>query len=284
MGRFTLFTADKSQSFSLDCRRALAAEPSGLGNAFTVSYKETTDEKYMTNIKPAFEPISLTVYFNADGSDGYANYKAFLSFLAECGGGAFLFQYADGVTTKYCDVVLTGAPKSEVNEEGIFAEAFTFDRLSYWYENVEETFALKSIDTTAVAFPLAFPFKFSGKVFNNEFAISNGFYKDVPIVVKISGAIRQNIRVYIKDKATGGIVGEVALSRNSDDKTTIIIDAVSKKISVDDGGTLANGYGLTDKTKQSFLYLPHGDYVVGANITQDDAGEIAIAVKRYLLD
>lgn len=284
MKKFTLHTADKRRSFSLNTDKALATEPTGLGNNFAVSYKETMTRKYMTNVKPDFEAIKTKIYFNADGSFGYGNYKEFLSFLGACGGGSFLFEYYDGVTKKMCDVVLTSAPKSEINEDGVFAEDFTFDRLSYWYEEVNQSFALKSVDNTAVSFPLNFPFRFRGKIFINTFDVKNEFYEDAPVIIKITGNIANKLKIFVADKATGDLVSEINLSTNSKDGTTIIIDATAKKISVDNGTTVENGYGLTDKTKQSFLYLPNGEYTIGANITQDDNGEISVSVKRYLLD
>ena len=39
MRKFILHTYDKSKSFDLNGNSALAAEPSGLGNAFSLSYK-----------------------------------------------------------------------------------------------------------------------------------------------------------------------------------------------------------------------------------------------------
>ena len=126
MRKFALHTYDKSKIFDLNTASALAAEPSGLGNAFTTTYKESEKGKHLTNVTPSFEPITLKVYFNADGTDGYANYKSLLIFLAECGTSAFLFEYNDGVTDKYCDVVLQSHTKSEKNEDGLFCETFTF--------------------------------------------------------------------------------------------------------------------------------------------------------------
>lgn len=284
MRTFNLISLDKTKRFSLNETNTLATEPTGLGNNFAISYKETSEKKYVTNIKPSFEPIKLKIYFNADGTDGYINYKKLMQFLSFCGGGTFYFEYNDGVTIKTCDIVLTSAPKSEINEEGIFAEDFIFDRLDYWYEEVEQSFSLESVANDLIAFPLSFPLSFSGKVFTNKFVTINDFYKSAPIVIRITGTIKNNIIVYVKNIKSGIVVGEVALYCSSSAGTTIIIDAVNKKVSVDNGESITNGYNLTDKTKQSFLYLPYGEYEIGSNMTQDDAGEVMILIKKYLLD
>ena len=163
MRRFILHTYDKSKSFDLNGETALAAEPTGLGNKFSLSYKESEKGKHLTNVKPDFEQIQLAIYFNADGSNGYGNYKSLSLFLAECGTSPFLFEYNDGVTDKFCEVVSNAMPKTEKNADGIFVETFTFDRQTYWYERVEESFALKKT-VAASSFPLHFPFGFAGMV------------------------------------------------------------------------------------------------------------------------
>ena len=205
-------------------------------------------------------------------------------FLAECGKSPFLFEYNDGVTDKFCEVISNTMPKSEISEEGIFVETFTFDRQTYWYERVDESFSLKKT-TAASSFPLSFPFGFTGMVFKNKYKVTNSFFADAPIIVKITGDIAENIRLYVADM-NDNVVAEIALAANNADGTEIVIDPTTKKITVTDteSGETRNGYGLTDKTKQSFLYLPQGEYYIGSNITADDSGAIEISIKRFLFD
>lgn len=284
MRKFTLHTRDKIKSFDLNSKSALATEPSGLGNAFAISYKESEKSKHLVNIKPEFEPIALKVYFNADGTDGYNNYKQLLLFLAGCGTTPFLFEYADGVTDRYCDVVLKSATKSEINEEGLFCETITFERQSYWYEQIETTFEIVKKDNEA-ALPLQFPFGFAGIVFKKEYRVKNTFFADSPIILKISGAIDHDIQVFVRSVANDDIVAQINLSVGNTDGQTIFIDPTSKKIILTDSdGNQTNGYKLTDKTKQSFLYLPQGEYYIGSNMVETDAGKIEVSIKRYLLD
>ena len=283
MRRFILHTHDKSNSFDLNGETALAAEPQGLGNNFSLSYKESEKGIHLTNVTPEFDPITLSIYFNADGSNGYSNYKALLRFLTECGTSIFLFEYDDGITDKYCDVVLKSAPKSEINEEGLFVETFSFERQTYWYERVEESFALKSTRSEDTKFPLGFPFGFAGRVFKSKYKITNSFFVDAPITIRITGAIANNIRLYLQS-LDGKTIEEIALSTNNADGTEILIEPTTKKITVTTDGVSTNGYGLTDKTKQSFLYLPQGEYFIGANMTADDDGAIEVSIKRYLFD
>lgn len=283
MRKFFLHTYDKKKSFDLNTESALAAEPTGLGNSFTAAYKESDKGKHLVNVTPSFEPIVLKIYFNADGTEGYTNYKGLMLFLAECGTAEFLFEYQDGVTDKYCDVVFKSNTKTEINEEGVFCETFTFERQTYWYERVDESFALKNTAEDATRFPLGFPFGFFGRVFNKKQYVSNPFHIAAPITITISGQIRENIRIYIAT-LSDEIVAEIKLSTNNVDGRVIVIEPNAKKITVTENGAVSNGYGLTDKTRQSFLYLPQGDYYIESDMDEKDAGEIAFAVKRYLLD
>lgn len=229
MRRFILHTYDKSNSFDLNGDSALATEPQGLGNNFSLSYKESEKGKHLTNVTPEFDPITLSIYFNTDGSNGYANYKALLHFLTECGTSPLLFEYNDGITDKYCDVVLKSAPKSEINEEGLFVETFSFERQTYWYERVEESFALKSTRAADTKFPLRFPFGFAGRVFKSKYKISNSFFIDAPITIKITGEIEKNIQLYLTS-LDGKTVAEIALSTNNKDGTEILIEPTTKKL------------------------------------------------------
>ena len=284
MRRFILHTYDKSKSFDLNGETALAAEPKGLGNKFSLSYKESEKGKHLTNVKPDFEQIQLSIYFNADGSNGYGNYKSLSLFLAACGTSPFLFEYNDGVTDKFCEVVSNTMPKTEISADGLFVETFSFDRQTYWYERVEESFALKKT-VAAASFPLHFPFGFAGMVFKNKYKVSNPFFVDAPIIVKITGDIAENIRLYLADMSDK-VIAEISLATNNSDGTEIVIDPTTKKITVTDteSGASRNGYGLTDKTKQSFLYLPQGEYYIGSNMTADDNGTIEMSIKRFLFD
>lgn len=282
MRKFILHTYDKTKSFDLN-GNTFAAEPQGLGNAFSLSYKESEKGKHLTNVKPEFDPITLSIYFNADGTNGYTNYKNLLFFLAECGTSPFLFEYDDGITDKYCDVVLKSAPKSEISEDGVFVESFSFERQTYWYELVEDTFAFGKT-TTEQTIPLTFPFGFNGAIFSDAHSVSNNFYLRAPIKLKISGDIFYNLNIYLATAADNQTIEEISFTSTPPSGAEVEIDPTTKKITVITSGVKSNGYDLTDKTKQSFLYLPKGDYLIGANISASTTGRIEISIKRFLYD
>ena len=283
MRKFYLHTINKSKTFDLNTDAALATEPTGLGNAFDIEYKKSEKGQHLVNVKPNFDPIKLKIYFNANNTNAYLNYKSLLSFLAECGTSVFLFEYNDGITDKFCEIVSKTLPKSEIDTEGVFVEEFVFERQTYWYEEVAERFALKNTSEVTSMFPLSFPFGFAGKVLQKRYKIINNFYMDAPITILISGNLKNNINIYIMT-LNEKIVGQIQLSTNNTEGTEIIIESTTKKISVIKNNQITNGYALTDKTKQSFLYLPQGEYFIGSNIDDEDTGKIEISIKRYLFD
>ena len=176
MRKFYLHTINKSKTFDLNTDAALATEPTGLGNAFDIEYKKSEKGQHLVNVKPNFDPIKLKIYFNANNTNAYLNYKSLLSFLAECGTSVFLFEYNDGITDKFCEIVSKTLPKSEIDTEGVFVEEFVFERQTYWYEEVAERFALKNTSEVTSMFPLSFPFGFAGKVLQKRYKIINNFY------------------------------------------------------------------------------------------------------------
>ena len=237
MRKFILHTLNKTKSFSLNTTSILVTEPTGLGNNFSTNYKDSEKGKHLINVKPEFDPIKFKIYFNADGTSGYVNYKSLLSFLSECGTSKFILEYDDGITDKFCEIVIKSLPKSEISSDNEFAEEFTFERQTYWYEEFEESFSLQKTQNEQ-SFPLHFPFGFAGVVFTKEYNVKNSFFVNAPIKITIT----------------------------------------------DTNGNITNGYGLTDKTKQSFLYLPQGEYIIGSNMKNTDTGAIEINIKKYLFD
>ena len=283
MREFYLYTPDLSKYFDLNVPTALAAEPRGLGNSFSPSYKESNSGKHLTNVTPSFEPITFLIYFNADGSDGYINYKTMLYFLEECGTSEFVLEYRDGVTRKFCDVLLKSITKSEINEEGVFAETLTLDRQSYWYEAINEDFEFGRYESEP-SFPLTFPIAFQGANVKKEKTLTNRHFTPAPIILRISGEITADVSVYIKD-TNGNTVSEVLIANQLPQGSALTVDPTTKKITITDGnGKTSNGYGLVDKTKQSFLYLPHGTYTIGSNVVSNADGKVSLRVKKYLLD
>ena len=77
---------------------------------------------------------------------------------------------------------------------------------------------------------------------------------------------------------------EIILNAECNEGDEISIDATTKKIIYLQNGVEKNGYSMTDKTKQSFMYLPIGTYTISSNLKLTDEGSIEISIKRYLLD
>ena len=82
MRRFILHTYDTSKSFDLNGENALATEPSGLGNTFSLNYKESEKGKHLTNVTPEFEPIKLSIYFIIRPEKRYKNIFFLVFFFA----------------------------------------------------------------------------------------------------------------------------------------------------------------------------------------------------------
>jgi len=283
MRKFRLLSSDKKLSFDLS-NNVVAAEPKGLGNRFALEYLDTIKGKRLSNVLPNFETIQLLLYFNADGRNGYGFYNNLMSFLAAVGLQTFLFEYNDGIKTKLCDVVLGNAPKSEISEDGEFAETFAFDRQSYWFEELQESFALKTYQGGGDKFPLRFPFRFSGVYFQKHYTVNNQLAIEAPVIIRVRGKIKYNIHIYVDDVATDERFAEIQLSTNNIDGHEILIDPTDKKVTRATAEGKENIYGLLNHNKHSFIYLPKGLYKIGSNLDDEDTGAIEISVRRFLFD
>lgn len=285
MRDFTLYNLDKTKSFNLNENGIIATNPKGLGNSFALSYTENEKNRFLTNMKPNFENITFDIYFNAHGKNGYANYKKLSNFLNLNGKNQVLLEYDDGITKKLCRVILKSLPKSEITEDGILMETLTFERQTYWYMEEKATFTLSSIlDDAQGGFPLSFPLGFAGEAFRKEAKFTNEFLEEVPVEVKITGAIEDKIELYVIN-SDNEIISQIKLLTNCKQGRTIIISSINnKKVTVIEDGVSRNGYDLIDKSAQSFLYLPQGTYRIRGNIKSTDKGSIEISVLNYLLD
>lgn len=283
MREIKLYSVDKKSFVSLNDKRFLAGEINGLGNNFSINYHDTQKGKIKKSVKPDFDPITITIYFNVEGNP-YRNFNYLMNFLAQNANKIFPLEYNDGIKKRFCDVIFKSASKSQISEEGVFSEQFIFERQYYFYEEQEESFALKTVDSSKVSFPLPFPFGFTGITFINQYTITNKFFEEAPIHFKIKGPIDNN-PIHIKlSNEKGIVVKEIVLNAKCNIGDEISIDASTKKILYLKNGVEKNGYEYTDKTKQSFMYLPLGTYTISSNLQITDEGSIEISIKRYLLD
>lgn len=283
MREFILYNESKTQFFHLSKNGILVTEPKGLGNSFSTTYHENEKSKYLSNIKNSFEDISFKIYFNADGSNAYANYKNLLMFLNSCGLNTIILEYNDGITKKRCNIIIKKLPKSEINEDGLLEETFIFERLTYWYKEEKISFTLKTVLTNET-FPMQFPFGFIGQTLEKEMVVTNDFFEEIPIEIKITGEIEGNITIFIAD-LNGNRLQEIELQTGCKTGKVITISSFNtKKVLVTEGGKTINGYDLIKKDKQSFLYLKPGKYVIGTDLKPTDEGNIDISLINYLLD
>jgi phage-related protein len=284
MRKFILYNKDKSLSFDLSTN-VVAADPKGLGNKFSLKYLDTNSGRRLTNITPEFEPIQLTLYFNVHGQNGYGFYNNLLTFLAAVGFEKFLFEYSDNVNKKLCEVVLQAAPKTEIKESGEFAETFTFERQTFWFEELKEAFTLKNYTDDGFYFTLPFPFGFSGVYLQREYLVKNEIAVEAPITIRISGGIANPINIYIEEAETHERVAEILLTVGNQEGYEIHIDPAEKKVTqITPNNERNNAYQFLDHNKQSFLYIPRGDYIISSNMADDDTGRIEISIRRYLFD
>lgn len=285
MRKFILYNSNKSLSFNLQSGGVFAGEPKGLGNKFTNSYIENENNKYRTNVKPNFENIEFTIYFNTDSSIGYSNYHKFTNFLTKNKNSVLILEYDDGVQIKYCRCYLSSLSKTERQADGTFKEKLILERNSYWYKEENFTFEFKTIiEGEFLGFPLQFPIQFNGTKVLNRSTITNDFFEKVPVNILIKGPIANPVQILMINEDEEE-VARIKLNSAIQENEKLEINAINgKKITLTTQSGTINAYDILDKNYQSFFYLPPGKYTIITNLTQTDTGYINLVVISYILD
>lgn len=285
MRKFILHNSNKTLSFNLQNGGIFASEPKGLGNKFTNSYIENESNKFRTNVKPSFDNIEFSIYFNTDSSIGYSNYHKFTNFLTKNKNNILILEYDDGIQVKFCRCYLSTLSKTERQSSGVFKESLILERNSYWYKEENLTFEFRTIlEDDSLGFPLEFPLQFSGVAVYNRATLNNEFFEKVPINITIKGPINNPVRLIMIDELEQE-VARLQLNEVINENEVLEINAINgKKITLTTATDIVNAYDMMDKNYQCFLYLPPGKHTIIANLSQLDTGSINLSVINYILD
>lgn len=281
MAKFYIHNNTTGETFNLN-KQIIATEPKGLGNAFNINYKNTSQGSRVQYSVPKFESIQLTLYFNVSGINGYQQYKRLVVFLEGIGTTEFTLEYKDEIGSKYATVMLNNLTKTHIQADGVFSELLTLDRLTYWYIKNEQVLSFNT--ETNTTYPLKYAVTYPGDKAAVSTVITNSFFKEQPAKIIMRGRTATMPDIKLKNIETGEIISHIRLvGVTQTDQTTIIIDAINKKITIKENDKIKNGYYVTDKRYQSFLVIPPGSYEIIAPLNIEGTASISISYRRYML-
>lgn len=255
MRKLKLWNKNKTQSIDLNTKNYLLSDVSGLGTSYSVNEINNA----VGAILPAFEDISLQLYFGIEGNS-YSRYKDFMDFIVANGFDNFVLEYQAATTARYCDVFIRSVPKTQKNNFNVLTENISLKRITPWYEQVE-------ITTPG-----------DGSIF--ELSINNNYYLPVIINLQILLSFEgMNFPFIIKNDQNVEISRvEVTLKTSH----FLILDSEKKDAYFTNIITQekVNAYDNINHTYDSFFILKRGNYIF-----QDPNGvPMIITYKKWVAD
>lgn len=256
MRQLKLWNKIKTQSIDLNSKNALASDVSGLGTNYSIDEINST----VARILPAFEDITLQIYFGI-GGNAYSSYKQFIDFINSNGFDNLILEYQTGATPRYSDVYIRNAPKSQKNNFNVLTETVTLKRITPWYEQIE---------ITAPGDSLTF-----------ETPLTNNYYLPIAVNLRIDlGFEGQYFPFIIKKSGSGEEISRVSVLLKGSNSLTI--DSEKKVAYFTNTSTQekTNAYDNIDHEHESFIVLERGSYTL-----QDPNGvPLIISYKKWVAD
>lgn len=131
MRKIKIWNKSISDGVALYDNSILVTDFQGFGSKFKVQM----NNKKVRSIEPDFERMTLNLYFGVEGN-AYDDYTDLIELITENGLNNLVIEYDYGEGSRYCDVVLETAPKTQKNTFGVLNETFVFQRLTPWYQYV----------------------------------------------------------------------------------------------------------------------------------------------------
>ena len=239
---------------ALSQKKYLLSDITGLGTNYKL--KKIGDEVCGSEIE--FETINLTITFGAEGNP-YRCYNEFVRFLAEEGteGLTMYYQYNDQI--RYCDMMLTNAPKTQKNNYNVITETFTFYRRTPWY-------TIKEFVTTG-----------TGAVY--RLPITNNLTTPLCLRIDILEDTLSEMDAVIMIEKDGNIYCRLKIQLREGYK--ILIDSENKiAIYYNESNPPLSAYDYIDHSGESFIVLEKGNFTL-----VDPMGlKLKIFYKEWMVD
>lgn len=252
MRKLKLWNNEMSSSLDLNSKKNLVSDISGLGINFSINKVMNK----VSNVEPEFEPIQMKINFGIN-SNAYSDYKNFMNFIESNKEKNLILEYSfdDNALKRYCDIYLKSAPKSQKTTYNILQETFVFERISMWY-NLEII------------------------VNQNTVEVINNTNADIPVNIFISEDAN-NKSILVKD-VLANIISETKVSAPPFQLSGSIYIDSNKKVATHTKGFTTSIYQYLDKTKNTFIFVPKGNYFLV--ITPLPNTDYRWEIKRWIYD
>lgn len=283
MRKFRLLSYDETKSFSLFGGSIVVTDVTGLGTKLSLVKSEGSDRYYISDVYTEFDDITFVIYFGVNGNT-YTDYNNLMSFIAVNGKRKLVLEYDILGTTKYCDVWLTEAPKTQKDTTNTMNATFVFSRLSHWYTKLNIGFSLQT-EYREVAFPLDIPIPFSGSMSVEDVILKNTFFEEYHLDITITGPLDHDLAITLEN-IHGIVQNKVIVKKRLLEGEWFRINGETKKITYYDSEQILtlNGYNYVDHNHDSFITVPTGTHTLSVALDAGDTCQVIISYKQLVLD
>lgn len=239
MRKLKLWNYNETVSIDLNSKDNLVTEITGFGS----NYNAKRVNQVIYDVEEKYEPITLVVNFGVGNYNPYSAYYTFMLFVRNNRSNRFVIEYdysdyQSDSGSRYCDVWLVNAPKTQKDQFGLITEKFVFERVSPWYKKRQASIAG------------------SGSTVD----IVNQHIKPIPLTfIYPNQSVAKTVELTLFDLPPTYTVQTIitvapvyALQIDSEQKKVLCQKSTSTP--------LENGYDVLSKHDQSFMYVPLGGY------------------------
>ncbi len=272
---FVVFDIDNSilARFPLD----LVTGISGLGWKLKLSTIDGDVVSVLTKVTQEKQAVNVTVNFLGRGYEKYTLLSLWIQKYSSASNHLAL-EYDDGLQKRYVEGRVTSLSKTEKDEFQNLACDVTFTTLSPFFVSIENTIKIQ-YSATGKNYAFRYPYSYGLNIVENN-QIDNPYLSDIPVTVKISGAITTPIVRLINE--TGETYNTVSFPNlELESGQYILINSAQRKIYYFNGAYLQDYTAETDPQQDTFLMATSGKSTISVNLTANDSGSLTGSWRQY---
>ncbi|MBQ7368708.1 MAG: hypothetical protein IJW60_03250 [Clostridia bacterium] len=257
----------------------LVTDISGLGWKLKLSAISGDVADVLTKVVQEKSEIKCKVNFLGNGYQKYAALSQWLQKYSTVSARVAL-EYDDGENKRYVEGKVTAFSKTEIDEYQNLACDLSFCTLSPFFIHKGNLIRMR-VSAVGKSYPFVYPYYYGKNVLQNT-EIENPYIAEIPLTVKIAGAISTpRVALLDEEKQAYNVVSfpNITLGEGQ----YIIINSAAKRIWFFDGAKLRDYTAETDPQFDTFLMAKSGLSNISVNLDASGSGELTGSWRQYTL-
>lgn len=277
MRKFAFVVFDIDNSVLARTPLELVTGIGGLGWKLKLSTIAGDVVSVLTKVTQEKQAVKVTVNFLGHGYEKYTLLSQWLQKYSSASHHLAL-EYDDGLQKRYVEGRVTSLGKTEKDEFQNLACDVMFTPLTPFFVSIENTIKIQ-VSATGKNYAFKYPYSYGKNLVENN-RINNPYIADVPVTVKISGAISAPVVRLINE--TGETYNTVSFPNlDLESGHYILINSAQRKIYYFNGEALQDYTAETDPKHDTFLMATSGVSTISVNLTASDSGALTGSWRQY---